>query len=752
MLYRLGRGSYRRRGIVLALWLVLLGVFGVGAATLSEPTSDEFALPGTEAQQGFDLLEERFPEMNADGAKANIVFAAPDGEGMDTPENRAAIDDTLAAVADDPDVAALQPPFEAGTVSEDGNIAYAQVQYTVQPFDLSEDTRELLDDLGGTTDDSGVRVEVGGSAMQPAPEPPKNEIVGLAVAAVVLTLALGSLVAAGLPLVTGLIGVGIGVAGVTAATAWFDLASETYMLALMLGLAVTIDYALFIITRFRHERSTGYEPEHAIARAVGTAGNAVVFAGAIVCITLVALSVVGIPFLTAMAVSAAATVAVAVLIAITLLPALVGFARNRISPAGSRGTVGAAARRAGGADGQHAPEGRATGAGLGERWGRFVTGRRVVVLLVAIPVLGALAWPANDLRLGMPDDSMAAPESTQRQAYELVAEGFGPGVNGPLLVAADVAGTDNPQRTVEELSGEISGLPGVAAVEPPVLDQEGDTALLTVIPVHGPSSVETEDLVSAIRALGDTYAESGGTALLVTGQTAMNIDISGQLGDAMVPYLLIVVGLALVLLSVVFRSLLIPVTAAAGFLFTVGATFGAVVAVFQWGWLDWLLAVDETGPIISMMPIFLVGVLFGLAMDYQLFLGTRMREEYVHGAESIAAVVGGFRLGARVVTAAAIIMVSVFAGFIFSDEDMIKSMGFALAFGVLIDAFVVRMTVIPALMSVFGRASWWMPRPLARVLPDADIEGERLTRNEPEPAPSGTPAGAREDAAPVPYR
>ncbi|WP_245818639.1 MMPL family transporter [Haloechinothrix alba] len=276
--------------------------------------------------------------------------------------------------------------------------------------------------------------------------------------------------------------------------------------------------------------------------------------------------------------------------------------------------------------------------------------------------------------------------------------------------------------------------------------------MLTVIPATGPSSVETEDLVSDIRALGDTYAERGGTALWVTGQTAMNIDISGQLGDAMVPYLLIVVGLALVLLGVVFRSLLIPVTAAAGFLFTVGATFGAVVAVFQWGWLDWVFAVDETGPIISMMPIFLVGVLFGLAMDYQLFLGTRMREEYVHGAESNSAVVGGFRLGARVVTAAAVIMVSVFAGFIFSDEDMIKSMGFALAFGVLIDAFVVRMTIIPALMSVFGRATWWMPRLLARILPDADIEGERLTRNRSEPAPSGTPASEREEAAPVLYR
>ncbi|WP_055696183.1 MMPL family transporter, partial [Streptomyces prasinopilosus] len=532
-----------------------------------------------------------------------------------------------------------------------------------------------------------------------------------------------SLVAAGLPLLTALIGVGIGVAGITALASTLELGSTTSILATMIGLAVGIDYALFIVSRYRAELAEGREREDAAGRAVGTAGSAVVFAGLTVVIALVGLSVVNIPMLTKMGIAAAGTVAIAVLIALTMIPALLGYAGRRVRPAGEKGRWrGRGEKEEGNGP---APE-KARHQNLGTRWARFVVRRPVAVLLLGVVGLGVAAVPASSLELGLPDDGSQPTSTTQRRAYDLLSEGFGPGSNGPLVVVVDARGSDDPDTVFQRTGDAVKALDDVVSVSPAAPNKTGDTATITVVPDSKPSSAATEDLVHDIRDAGADIRADTGADVLVTGATAMNIDVSQKLDDALVPYLTLVVGLAFLLLIVVFRSVLVPLKAALGFLLSVMAALGAVVAVFQWGWLSGLLGVEETGPVMSMMPIFMVGVVFGLAMDYEVFLVTRMREAHVHGEKPDEAVVTGFRHGARVVSAAAVIMMAVFAGFIGSGESMVKMIGFGLAVAVFFDAFVVRMAIVPAVLALLGEKAWWLPKWLDRALPNVDVEGEGL--------------------------
>ncbi|SDS67496.1 MMPL family transporter [Jiangella sp. DSM 45060] len=725
-LYRLGRFSYRRRGVVLAIWLGLVALFGVGASTLSGPTSDTFSIPGTESQEAFDLLEERFPGGNTDGAQARVVFAAPEGQTLADPANQAAVQDVLADLQAAPQVADVPDPFEIGTVSEDGAIAFSQVTYSVPFFDLTDEAREALTEAAEGGRDAGLTVELGGEAAMSDEEPAGTEIIGIGVAAVVLILTFGSLIAAGLPLITAILGIVIGMSAITAASGFMDIGSSTPTLALMLGLAVGIDYALFIVSRFRHELAMGRDGEEAAGRAVGTAGSAVVFAGLTVMIALAGLFVVNIPMLTEMGLAAALTVGVAVIIALSLLPALLGFAKHRVL--GGR-IPGLRRIRERATDDESKPT-------LGRRWVNLVTRRPVAVLTVAVVAMLALAAPLLDLRLGLPDEGSSPPDSTQRQAYDLTVEGFGPGFNGPLTVVVDGSGSPDAQAAADSVAGSLESFEGIATVTPPVLNEAGDTAIINVVPESGPGSAETEELVGDIRDEIGAVGEEAGASVSVTGATAVNIDFSERMTEALLPYLALVVGLSFVLLMLVFRSLLVPLKAALGFLLTMGATFGAIVAVFQWGWFNGLLGIEQTGPIISMLPIFLIGVVFGLAMDYQVFLVTRMREEHVHGAAPTESVVIGFQHGARVVSAAALIMMSVFAAFIFGGEDVIMQVGLALAAAVAFDAFVVRMTIVPAVMTLLGSRAWFLPRWLDRLLPNVDVEGEKLARQlreEPEP-------------------
>ncbi|MBB2943353.1 RND superfamily putative drug exporter [Actinoplanes lutulentus] len=709
LLYRLGRFSFRRRRLTLAVWVIVLALLGLGANKLSGPTTDAFSIPGTESSRAMDVLAEKFGG-SSEVASAKVVFTVTGDTKLTGAAQKAAIENAIARLETVPDVAAVTDPFDAKTVSQDLQTGYATVTYSVAATDVSTADREALLAAGDTAKSAGIAVEYSGEVTNTAEESHAAEAIGIVVAALVLLITFGSLVAAGLPLLTALVGVGIGMLGIQIATGFLDLSSSTSALATMLGLAVGIDYALFVVSRYRGEIAAGRDGEEAAGRAAGTAGSAVVFAGLTVIIALAALSVTGIPFLTAMGVAAAGTVAFAVLVTLSLVPAVLGFAGRKILPKKQRNA------------GQH--EKHTAKTPFGERWARGVLRHRVLALLLPLGVIAVVALPALDLRLALPDDSTAAVDSTQRKAYDQLAEGFGAGFNGPLIVVVE-AGTGNAKTAAEQAQKTIAALDDVATVVPATANQAGDTAILTVIPASAPTSEATKDLVHDIRDHATTLT---GVTLAVTGTTAINIDISEKLSAALVPYLAIVVGLAFILLMLVFRSILVPLKATVGFLLSVAAAFGALVFIFQQGHLADLIGLESTGPIVSVMPIFLIGILFGLAMDYEVFLVTRTREEFVHGAAPNDAVVTGMSHGARVVTAAALIMMSVFSGFILADDTIIKSLGFALAFGVAVDAFLVRMTIVPTVLSLLGKAAWWLPRWLDKILPNVDVEGEQLTK------------------------
>lgn len=710
-LYRLGRLAFRRRKTVLALWLALLVGMGFAASSLADETSDSFDIPGMESTEALGLLQERFPGSGAEGASARVVFAAPEGETLTDPDHQAMIAETVADLSQVADVVNATDPFQAGTVSEDATIAYSEVSFDVAIPAANEELSEAVEPAR----DAGLTVEMAGDALVEEFEQGAQELIGLGIAAIVLIITFGSFVAAGLPLLNAIIGIGITISAITAGTRFLELSSFTPTLAMMLGLALAIDYSLFIVSRYRHERTVGRDGEEAMGRALGTAGTAVVFAGTTVIIALTGLAVVQIPMLTEMGLAAALAVLMSVVIALTMLPAMGGFARNRIL--GGR-IPGLRARDPESADANGKPS-------LGTRYARLVTRRPVVVLVLVGLAMVVLALPAFSIRLGLPDEGALPEDTTQRQAYDLIAEGFGAGTNGPLLVIVDGAGGD-AAAAGDRVASVAGGLDSVAFVAPPQVSEAGDAALVTVVPTTGPSAVETEQLVDSIREQREGIEDETGTEISVTGNTAIIIDFNQLMADALVPYLSLVVGLSFLLLMVVFRSILVPLKAALGFLLTMGATFGAVVAVFQWGWLTDLLPFESTDMIISLLPIFLIGVVFGLAMDYQVFLVTRMREEYVHGKEPVPAVVTGFQHGSRVVTAAAVIMISVFAGFALSGDDFIIQVAFALAMAIALDAFVVRMTLVPAVLTLLRRSAWWLPRWLDRILPNVDVEGEKL--------------------------
>ncbi|PYC76561.1 hypothetical protein C7C45_00825 [Micromonospora arborensis] len=721
LLYRLGRGALRRRRLVVALWLVVLVVAGLAAATLRGPTASNFTMPGTESQRALDLLTEQFPA--ASGATGTITIKAPADGQLTTPQGQAVVQELVQQASALPGVVGAVNPFQVGAVTPNGRYALVQVQFATGGDDVTDAQRTAYEQVGASARAQGWQVAPGGEVLGGEPEIGSTEALGVLVAAIVLIITFGSLVAAGMTMLNALIGVGAGMAGLFALSGAVQLTSTAPILALMLGLAVGIDYSLFITSRHRQNLLDGLSPEEAVGRAVGTAGSAVVFAGATVVIALAGLAVVDIPFLTVMGLAAAGTVTVAVLVAITLQPALLGFAGRRVLPRRLRAVATDDTVAGTTAPAQQTDTATEDQSRFGFRWARLVTRFRVPVILVGLLGLGLLALPTPDMRLALPGASTAAVGSPARVANDLTTEGFGAGFTGRLAVV--VAG-DTPQATsaaVPQVTALVQRTKNVLAVAPAQLSPDGRTALLGVIPKTGPTDEATETLVHDIRGSVGGIRDAD---VLLTGVTAIGIDVSEKLSDALPIYLLLVVGLSVLLLMLVFRSLLVPVKAALGFLLTVAATFGITVAVFQQGHLADLVGLDTPGPLISFLPILLIGILFGLAMDYEVFLVSRMREDFVHGKSARQATISGMGHGARVVTAAALIMISVFGGFVFLEDPVIKSMGFALAIGVAIDAFVVRMTIVPAVMSLLGDRAWWLPRWLNRALPNVDIEGEGL--------------------------
>ena len=828
LLYRLGRWSFLHKWKVIVAWLLLLAAVGGAAALLMKPMTSEFSIKGTPSIDATYKTMDLFPEGGnpANSPSVNVVFKAPDGQKLSDPANREAIDATISYLEDNlemgdttrfgnplevsprlqdqvihqftdmglPEASARADADNLAMVNDDETIAYTTFNFDAEsPYSVEQADKDTVTEAMNIARDRGLTVEGNGAGFgDEIAVNSTSEIIGLGVAFIVLIFTFGSLVASGMPLVSAVIGVGLGALGMFIATHWIELNNMTPVLAIMIGLAVGIDYALFILSRYRAERRRMDGPD-AAGMAVGTAGSSVVFAGATVFTALFALLIARIGFLTAMGLAAAGTVAIAVLVSLTLIPAMLGVLGDKAFNGRIPGVAGNPTRKGK----------RRRGPTMGNRWVRLVQKVPGLAMALVVLSLGAMTAPVLDMELALPADTTSNPDTTQRKAADIMSEGFGPGVNGPFLAVVDAhtvnaeAGALAPlvdaqsqpepapapapeQDTAENAAPEeempeqpqgdqpaaepeiapaaevvdtsaddaspedkaalasflyaadqLKGLGGVKHAQIVGLSEDQRAAQIMVTPETAPTDTATVNVAHALRSATGEIEDATGTDIGLTGLTAVQLDITERLEEAMAPYLAIVVGLAIVLLLLVFRSILVPLVAGLGFLLSVGAAFGLTVLVWQEGL--WNL-VPAPGPLISFMPIFLIGVTFGLAMDYQVFLVTRMREHISRHPEGTGgrysavdeATITGFTQGARVVTAAAIIMISVFVAFINQPLPFIQIFGFALAAGVLFDAFFIRMTLVPATMFLMGRATWWMPKWLAKILPTLDIEGTAL--------------------------
>lgn len=725
-LYDMARGVARRRGTVVLIWLAILAVVGVLGATMRGEPTTEFTIPGIESQQANDLLAEEIPA--ASGGTIRIVYAAPDGMTLTDAKAQEAVGATREQAAAVEGVVAVTDL----TISQSQTIGFADVIFALPADEVPSEARDAVTASAEPARDLGLQVEFGGSAMTEIPEiGGLAEVVGVGVAFLVLLVTLGSLVAAGLPLVTALVGVGTGVLGVQFVSGFVEMSSVSSTLALMIGLAVGIDYALFIVARHREQLADpAMSVTESIGRAIGTAGSAVVFAGMTVVIALAALTLVGIPFLTIMGLAAAATVAVAVLVALTLVPAVLAFAGERLRPRTTSSEAPSEVRS------------------VWQSWGRTIQRAPGLVLVVGVILLGVLAMPATHMRLGLPSNEVQPAESTLYKSYALLTEGFGEGFNATLVYVIDASDVPETERAglVETVAGEIQQDANVAVVAPPTFNQDGTVAILNIVPFTGPDADETIDLVDRLREGPAAMVEDAGGDPYVTGITAVGIDVSEKLADALPIFVGAIVILALVLLVIAFRSILVPIKAIVGFLLTIAVSLGMTVWIFQDGHLGDLFGVTTPSPIVSFVPIILIGVLFGLAMDYEVFLVSRMHERHQHGDSASDAVLHGLAQSGRVVSAAALIMGAVFGGFLFQDDAIIKSIAFALTVGVLVDAFVVRMTLVPAVMFLLGDRAWAFPGWLSRITPDVDIEGDSLPAHQDAASAGPVESGVQRNA------
>ena len=721
-LYRLGRVMSRLRWKIVGAWLALFVLVGGLALGLGGTFSTDIEIPGTEGQEGIDALANRFPEMG--GTSGQVVFVAEDGTPIE--EHQDEIDALMGDIGDVEHVSVAPSPFDElspGTRSEDDSAVIAQFQMDFPTGTYPAESVEEITALVEASNSAELEAHLGGQVLQSAEIPfGAGEIIGVIVALIILTIVFRSLLPALIPIVTAIVGVGVSMLALVALSAGIDIPSVTTALGAMLGLAVGIDYALFILSRHRDQLAHGDDVQESIGKSLATSGSAVIFAGMTVIVALVGLFITGIPFLTVMGVAAAATVALSVVVALTMLPAIMGILGERLRPRRTRRLMAEHDGFLPEPDPQQAPR-----RSLGRTWVRLVTKVPALTILVVIVGVGALAIPIKDLELALPDLGTEPQGTAARDTYDLVAEEFGPGYNGPLLVTADIINTTDPLGVVEELESDVAALDHVKEIQMATPNRGADMAVVVVIPEGGPTDQSTKDLVGELRDSADGWERDLAISdVTVTGATAVGIDVTDKLSDALLPFALFVVGLSLLLLAMVFRSVWVPLKASVGYLFSVAAAFGVTAMVFEYGWFNEPLFVDVNGPVVSFMPIMVMGVLFGLAMDYEVFLVSRMREEFVHTRDARGAIERGFTANAPVVTAAALIMVAVFAGFVTSGWFMLQPIAVALAVGVLVDAFVVRMTFVPAVLALLGRHAWWLPGWLSRALPTVDVEGEGL--------------------------
>jgi len=706
-----GAFTFRHRGSVLIAWVLLIAVIAGAAITLGGGFKDSFTLPGTESQQAVDVLTERFPSQAGDSATLVIQSAA----GVDDGAVRAQIEALITQAAAIPEVASVSSPYDdPSAISADRTVAYVVVTYDKAAMEVTTANATALLDLGDRSSASGFRVEVGGpiAAEAETPGPAATELIGVAAAMVILLITFGSIVAMGLPILSALAGLAAGILGITVSTAFFDMSSFTPGFAAMIGLGVGIDYALFVVSRFREGLSRGLTVEDALVRTVDTAGRAVTFAGASVGIALLGLFVIGIPFVAALGLAAAIVVLFSVLVALTLVPAMLAYIGHRID----RWRI----------PGLHAVDSDSTNT-VWHRWSKTVQRRPGTALAGAALLMLVLAAPIAGLRLGTSDDGNLPDTMHARRAYDLLTEGFGPGFNGPLLLTLVRDGDIDP-NTVQNLIAQLNQTSGIAAVGPATYNVTNDAAVISVIPTTAPQDADTVQLVEHLRS-DVVPAAVAGTNLhvYIGGATAASVDMGDKISARMPLFFAIVIGLSMLLLTAVFRSIAVPIKAALMNLLSIGATCGVLVAVFQWGWGASLLGI-KPGPIESPLPMMLFAILFGLSMDYEVFLLSRMREEYVRTKNNSDSVASGLASTARVIAAAAAIMVVVFGSFIFGGDRLGKEFGLGLAVAILVDATVVRLVLVPATMELLGNWNWWFPTWLDRLTPRLNVEGTAATQ------------------------
>ncbi len=720
MLARLARTSYRHRRLVLVAWVAVLILLSVVSGKAGTAWSQSFSLPGTDSQAATDLLQSRFPSQA--GSTADIVFKAD--AGVADPAVQQHMEALFAEAATVNQVSEVQSPYAPGgqrQISPDGKIAYAEVRFDVQRNEIDAATKAQLKSLISQANQPGLQVEGGGDTFTTRRPPGGTEAIGLIAAIVILLIAFGSVLAMGLPILTALFGIGVGFAVVELLSHATSVPEFATQLAAMIGIGVGIDYALFIVTRYRQGLYEGLDPESSVVTALDTAGRAVLFAGTTVVISLLGMLLIGIRFVGGLGVGAAAVVAITMIASITLLPALLGFVGRNVDKF-----------RLPGMGKMRDPRTTA-----GYRWSHFLQRHPWPFAALGLVILLGLAMPALSIRLGSSDESNTPTSETTRRAYDLKAEGFGAGASGPLLLAAEINGQQD-LPTLQHVVDTLKETPGVAEVSPPRPNQEADAAVITVIPTTSSQDQATVDLIGHLRSDVLPQATAGTDVKVhVGGITAAFDDVATKLQTRLPLFIGVVLGLSFLLLLVVFRSILVPVKAVIMNLLSISAAYGLMVAVFQWGWGKDLIGVGKAGPIESFLPMMLFAILFGLSMDYEVFLLSRIKEEYdSNGHDNREAVADGLSATARVITAAAAIMVCVFGSFMFGDQRVVKEFGLGLAFAVLIDATVVRMILVPATMELLGDANWWFPSWLGW-LPKVHIEGR--------PRPAEGPSEAGED-------
>ncbi|QYG92494.1 MMPL family transporter [Iamia sp. SCSIO 61187] len=703
-LRRLARLCHRRRRLVLLAWIAALVALSGAAGALGGTFEDEFSLPGSESQEAVEVLEDGgFPTRA--GFQGQLVVAADDG--IDRPDLEREVTALLdRVVAEVPDAAVTSPysPEGAYQVSADGTVAFAEIALADRDDDAYDEAVDTITALVEGAEVPGAQLELGGDRFV-EPAEGGSEAIGFLAAVVILLLAFGSLLAMGLPLVTALFGIGTGVAVVTLLANVVTMPSFTLQLVMMLAIGVGIDYALFIVTRYRQALADGHDPATAVEIAIDTAGRAVLFAGTTVVVSVLGLLVVGLDINRALGIAAAAGVATTMLASVTLLPALLGF-------------VGAGIDRFGL---PHRARAGNEASGLGHRWSRTVQRHPAAAALVGFVVLAVLAVPALSMRLGFGDAGNRPTTDTTRRAYDLLAEGFGPGANSPLLLVASMP----DDATLEPVVDEVRRTEGVAGATPPIPNADGDVALVQVFPDSAPQDEATTELVHRLRDDVLPAATAGtGVEVRVGGAQAAVVDYSDFGASRLPVFIVVVLAVSFVILMAVFRSVLVPLKAVIMNLLSIGAAYGVVVAVFQWGWGASLIGIGRAGPVEAWAPMMLFAIVFGLSMDYEVFLLSRIREEYDRTGDNATAVATGLAHTARVITAAAAIMVVVFAGFVLSGERSLQLFGLGLATAVLVDATLVRLVLVPATMELLGDRNWWLPRWLDRTLPAVHIEGE----------------------------